>query len=67
MEWISVKDKMPRLKKYSEDELESNYVEVKLSNGEEYEAWYNTREGWENMTRKFTDVTHWKYIKNKKR
>lgn len=63
--WIDVKDKMPKLKKYSDTQSESDYVDIKLSDGSKHEAWYNTVSGWENMEREFSNVTHWKNNQNK--
>ena len=62
MNWISINDRMPKLKKYSEEQSESELIEVKLSDGSEHIAWYNTQSGWENMTNEFDNVTHWRNL-----
>ena len=65
MKWINVKDRMPKLKKFGE-QSESKYVDIKLADGTEDVAWYNTVSGWENMNAKFDNVTHWKNIPKEK-
>lgn len=62
MEWISVETRLPKLKKYSKKQSESEFVGIKLLDGTEHIAWYNTQSGWENLNKEFDNVTHWRKI-----